>query len=80
MVGNGFRVEKATFYVVKNGTKCLLGKDTATKLGVLKVGLGVNALDGTFPKFSSVKPISQPCRRVPIPLETKINKKNSGIN
>lgn len=85
VVGNGFRVEKATFYVVKNGTKCLLGKDTATKLGVLKVGLGVNALDGTFPKFKnvkihipideSVKPISQPCRRVPIPLETKINKK-----
>ncbi|CAG9137613.1 unnamed protein product, partial [Plutella xylostella] len=84
IVGNG-KPLKATFFVVQNGTRNLLGKDTATKLGVLRIGLGINAIDGTFPKFrgvqihipidTSVKPVSQPCRRVPIPLEAKINKK-----
>lgn len=84
IVGNG-KTTKTTFYVVKNGTRNLLGKDAATKLGVLKIGLSINAVDGTFPKFrgvqihipidTSVKPVSQPCRRVPIPLEAKINKK-----
>lgn len=85
MVNSEFPTVKATFYVVKNGTRNLLGKDTAIKLGVLKLGIGVNAVDGRFPKFkdvqihipidTSVKPVSQPCRRVPIPLESKINKK-----
>lgn len=85
MVNNGLPGIKATFYVVKDGTRNLLGKDTATRLGVLKLGIGVNAIDGRFPKFKdvqihipidmSVKPVSQPCRRVPIPLEAKINKK-----
>ncbi|KAG7302949.1 hypothetical protein JYU34_012943 [Plutella xylostella] len=84
VVGNG-KPLKATFFVVQNGTRNLLGKDTATKLGVLRIGLAINAIDGTFPKFrgvqihipidTSVKPVSQPCRRVPIPLEAKINKK-----
>lgn len=84
-VGNGSTLQKETFYVVKSGTRNLLGKDTATKLGVLKVGLGVNAVDGTFPKIrgvqihipidKSIKPVSQPCRRVPVPLESKINRK-----
>lgn len=78
-IGNGSTSEKETFYVVKSGTRNLLGKDTAIKLGVLRVGLGVNAVEsGTFPKIKgvqihipidkSVKPVSQPCRRVPIPL------------
>lgn len=78
-VGNGLVLDKATFYVVKGGTRNLLGKDTAIKLDVLRVGLGVNAVEGTFPKMKdvqihipidkSIKPVSQPCRRVPIPLE-----------
>lgn len=78
--------DTATFYVIKNGKRNLLGKDSATKLGVLKVGLGINAIEqGVFPKFrdvqihipidETVKPVSQPCRRVPIPLENKINTK-----
>ncbi|XP_022827954.1 uncharacterized protein LOC111357464 isoform X5 [Spodoptera litura] len=46
---NGSTLQEETFYVVKSGTRNLLGKDTATKLGVLKVGLGVNAVDGKSP-------------------------------
>lgn len=84
-IGNNFSRGKATFFVVKDGTRNLLGKDTATCLGVLKIGLGVNIIDGKFPKFKdvqihipidkSIKPVAQPCRRVPVPLESKINKK-----
>lgn len=84
----GSNSKKAVFYVVRDGERNLLGKDTAVALGVLKIGLGVNAVaDKTtaFPKFKDVtleisineaiKPICQPYRRVPIPLEEKINHK-----
>ena len=75
-----------TFYVVKDGERNLLGKKTATALGVLKIGLNINTInDGPFPKFKdviisipidkSVRPVCQPYRRVPIPLEEKINNK-----
>lgn len=76
----------ATFYVVKHGSKNLLGKDTAISLNVLRIGLGINTVEEkTFPKFKgvkleiaiddSIKPVSQPYRRIPIPLETKVNAK-----
>ncbi|KOB66685.1 Uncharacterized protein OBRU01_20904 [Operophtera brumata] len=39
--GAGALIDRATFYVVKNSTRNLLGKETAIKLG-----LGVNAIDG----------------------------------
>ena len=75
-----------TFYVVKDGERNLLGKKTATALRVLKIGLNINTInDGPFPKFKdviisvpidkSVRPVCQPYRRVPIPLEAKINNK-----
>ncbi|XP_030767526.1 uncharacterized protein K02A2.6-like [Sitophilus oryzae] len=77
---------KAVFYVIKNGNKNLLGKRTAIELGVLKIGLhNVNATTSPFPKFKdtvvdipideTIQPVSQPYRRVPIPLEEKINRK-----
>ena len=82
----GAKTETAKFYVVKNGSKNLLGKTTSKSLGVLKLGLGINKIsDGTFPKFKdvvitipidkSIKPVCQPYRRVPILLESKINEK-----
>ncbi|XP_022836497.1 uncharacterized protein K02A2.6-like [Spodoptera litura] len=81
------RETKATFYVIADGTRDLLGKDTATEMGVLKVGLAVNQMDinKEFPKFKdvlveipidkNVQPVSQPLRRIPIPLEEKVSKK-----
>lgn len=39
----GHRVHTGTFYVVKDGTQDLLGKDTAILLKVLKLGLEVNS-------------------------------------
>lgn len=82
----GDQVQSGTFYVVKGGTRDLLGKDTAMSLKVLKLGLGVYQVsDNSFPKIKNiqlhisidktVKPVAQPCRRVPIPLEEKINDK-----
>lgn len=82
----GTKKKREIFYVVKDGTRNLLGKETAVLLGVLKIGLSINAVsDGGFSKFKdvkvdipidkSVRPICQPYRRVPIPLESKINAK-----
>lgn len=75
---------KTIFYVVRDGTRNLLGKNTAIKLGVLQIGLHVNAIQ-PFRKFKdvtiaipidkNVKPIIQPYRRIPIPLENKVNAK-----
>ncbi|XP_052758219.1 uncharacterized protein K02A2.6-like [Galleria mellonella] len=76
----------AKFYVINNGTRNLLGKETAMSLNILKLGISINLLNSdTFPKFKdvqldiaidkSITPICQPYRRVPIPLENKINKK-----
>lgn len=76
----------ATFYVIKNGTKNLLGRKTAKSLGVLRIGTNVNVnYVSTFPKFKNVlinipidenvRPVVQPYRRIPIPLESKVNDK-----
>lgn len=79
----------ATVYVIRNGTRDLLGKATAIELGVLQIGLHINTVDAkapiVFPKFKGVtvqipidktiKPVVQPYRRVPIPLEEKVTKK-----
>lgn len=82
------RKDCTTFYVISGGTKDLLGKTSALKLGVLRIGIGINQVENSitpFPKFKdvlveipiddSVKPVSQPCRRVPIPLEKKVDDK-----
>ncbi|XP_049874146.1 uncharacterized protein K02A2.6-like isoform X1 [Pectinophora gossypiella] len=88
LIAIGPEKQPAKFYVIKNGTRSLLGKETAKKLNVLKIGVSINSLHSqsdTFPKFKdiqldiaidkSVTPICQPYRRVPIPLESKINSK-----
>ncbi|XP_013167322.1 PREDICTED: uncharacterized protein K02A2.6-like [Papilio xuthus] len=83
------KTERATIYVIEDGTRNLLGKDTALRLGVLKLGEDVNQdkqfSKQSFPKFKgilieipidpTVKPVMQPYRRTPIPLEEKINMK-----
>ena len=80
---------KSTFYVIKNGTRDLLGKESAIALHVLKIGqintISKPPLEKPFPKFRgvtvqipidhSVKPVVQPHRRIPIPLEEKVAKK-----
>lgn len=74
----------STFYVIGNGNQSLLGRETATKLKVLRLGLKVNCIEGvkSFPKMKniqiklsidpSVKPVQQPLRRIPIALEQKV--------
>ncbi|KAL7291197.1 hypothetical protein TKK_0015038 [Trichogramma kaykai] len=76
---------QTTIYVIKDGTRDLLGKHTAIALGVLKIGLHINNITTEFPKFKNisveipidetVKPVIQPHRRIPIPLENKVNSK-----
>lgn len=74
----------ASFFVIKNGTQSLLGKDTALQLNVLRLGLEVKRIEtlAPFPKWNgppvklsidaSIKPIQQPIRRIPIALEDKV--------
>ncbi|CAG4936334.1 unnamed protein product [Parnassius apollo] len=81
------RSENATFYIIADGIRNLLGKDTAISMGVLRIGLPVNQMEKTtsFPRFKDVlieipidkkvQPVSQPYRRIPIPLEEKISNK-----
>uniref|UniRef100_A0A2H1X000 RNA-directed DNA polymerase n=1 Tax=Spodoptera frugiperda TaxID=7108 RepID=A0A2H1X000_SPOFR len=84
----GKKSEIATFYVISGGTQNLLGKVTATSLGVLQINIPTdvnNVETTTFPKFKdvlveipmdeSVKPVAQPYRRIPIPLEAKVEQK-----
>lgn len=75
-----------TFYVINGGTRDLLGKDSAIELGVLRVGVDINQVETKeFAKFKdilveipideTVKPVAQPYRRIPIPLEQKVKEK-----
>ena len=43
--------DKATFYIVKDGPQSLLGKMTAVRLGVLKLGLPSNQIESTVNKM-----------------------------
>ncbi|CAH2101616.1 unnamed protein product [Euphydryas editha] len=80
--------DRTTVYVIKEGSRDLLGKETAIRLGVLKLGIGINEITQSpkpFPKFKDVlveipvdencKPVSQPYRRIPIPIENKVERK-----
>nr|CAI5851788.1 unnamed protein product [Callosobruchus analis] len=80
------REESSVIYVIKGGSRDLLGKDSAIRLGVLKLGIGVDQIENQpFPKFKDLlveipidntqKPVSQPYRRIPIPIERKIELK-----
>lgn len=77
----------ADFYVFKDYGKILIGYDTATALGVLKIGENVNQIEMNerigkmkgivvnIPIDESVKPVAQPYRRMPVALEEIVNKK-----
>ncbi|XP_062541275.1 uncharacterized protein K02A2.6-like [Armigeres subalbatus] len=84
----GCRSTVAEFFVVNGGLKDILGDSTAKKLGVLKVGVGVNNVNVELKPFSkirgveatiemdpNIRPVFQPLRRVPIPIEAAVNSK-----
>uniref|UniRef100_A0ABD2VUW4 Reverse transcriptase domain-containing protein n=1 Tax=Trichogramma kaykai TaxID=54128 RepID=A0ABD2VUW4_9HYME len=72
-------------YVIKDGSRNLLGKNTVIAVGVLKLRINVNNISTEFPKFKNIsveipidrkeKPVMQPHRRIPIPLKEKVNSK-----
>lgn len=80
----------AEFFVVEGGQRCLLGDKTAKQLGILKVGLDINRVEGKpFPKMKGITakikmnpqiiPVYQPMRRIPIPLEESVDRKLDGL-
>ncbi|XP_062538771.1 uncharacterized protein LOC134207062 [Armigeres subalbatus] len=81
----GQKTTKADFFVVQGGQQCLLGDKTSKELGVLKVGLDIQNVEETWKPFAKisgiqiniqmdpeVKPVFQPLRKVPIPLEADL--------
>lgn len=84
----GTKTEPAEFYVVKGNGKFLIGRDTATAMGVLQISIPVNGVDmeckplGTIkdivvdiPIKPDVTPVVQPYRRIPVALEAKVDRK-----
>lgn len=84
----GERVTRAEFYVIKDGQRCLLGDRTAKTLGILRVGLDIQHVEQCDIPFSKIrdvqvqihmdptaKPVFQPLRRIPMPLENAVNRK-----
>ncbi|XP_049301210.1 uncharacterized protein LOC125774862 [Anopheles funestus] len=76
---------QAEFFVVEGGQRCLLGDRTAKQLGILKVGLDINRVEGKpFPKMKGITakirmnpqviPVYQPMRRIPLPLEESVDR------
>lgn len=80
----------ASFYVVNEGSKFLVGRDTAIALNILKIGMNINQIteNRSASKFSKikgilveiplrkdVKPVAQPYRRIPAPMQIKVDKK-----
>lgn len=77
----------AEFFVVKDYGRVLIGYETATSLKVLAIGENVNRIETeekagkikgivvNIPINPSVKPVAQPYRRIPVPLEEAVNDK-----
>ncbi|XP_049299930.1 uncharacterized protein K02A2.6-like [Anopheles funestus] len=84
----GIAKTTADFYVVGGDGKTLIGRDTATYMGVLKICVPVNAVDSKIGKLGTIKnivlelpikpdvtPFVQRYRRIPIGLEKLVDKK-----
>lgn len=81
----------AKFYVANEFGKFLLGFETATALGVLKIGYEINKVEETeqlgkikgvlidIPIKDNAKAVQQPYRRVPAPLEKIVDDKISDL-
>lgn len=86
----GNKRSMAKFYVIKGEGKLLIGRNTAEQLGILKMGedVNVNKISTVTNEFSKiknvmvnipvrgdVKPVIQPYRRIPVPLEKIVDEK-----
>ncbi|XP_055644734.1 uncharacterized protein K02A2.6-like [Toxorhynchites rutilus septentrionalis] len=84
----GKKSVRAEFFVIKGGQRSILGDETSKELGILLVGLHINRIASeaeSFPKIKDVqvqihtdpeiKPVFQPIRRIPIPLEAAVDQK-----
>lgn len=89
----GDRQSMELFYVANEVGKCLLGYETAKRLRVLKIGIDVNNVNDEeiaplskikgisveIPMKENFKPVQQPYRRVPAPLEKAVDEKISKL-
>lgn len=64
-------IKAADFYVINGEGRLLIGRDTATTMGILKIGSSVNAIE-TKSDYDA-KPVIQSYRRVPVQLEKLVD-------
>lgn len=84
------RQEVADFYVICSDWKILIGRDTAVKMGILRIGTTVNEIGSVdkreeigmmkgividIPIKADAKPVIQPYRRIPAALEKSVDAK-----
>lgn len=86
-IETAYRHRTADFYVVKDYGKILIGYETGIPLGILKMGENVNNVEHAsvlskikdfvidIPIDESVKPVAQPYRRIPVPIEAAVDQK-----
>ncbi|XP_055622755.1 uncharacterized protein K02A2.6-like [Toxorhynchites rutilus septentrionalis] len=81
--------DETNFYVIKGNGKILIGRDTATYMGVLRISVPVNEIEangscklGTIkdivvdiPIRTDIVPVAQPYRRIPVALEKLVDRK-----
>lgn len=85
VVGNKEHREQATFFVIKGKGVPLLGRETSMKLGVLKIGVNLMEKSNRVGKLKDfqiklpikkeVQPVRQPLRRIPVPIQEKLDEK-----
>lgn len=61
----------ARFYVMEGNGESLIGRRTAKQMGILKI----NGVIVDIPVRDDVKPVIQPYRRIPVPLEKVVDEK-----
>lgn len=87
-ITTGTKTVHAEFLVVEEGQRCLLGDKTAKQLGVLRVGINISQVGEVLKPLGKikgikvsiqanpdVKPVYQPMRRIPLPLEDAVGRK-----
>lgn len=85
LIETGSRKTVADFYVANEFGKFLIGWQTSFTLGILKIGYEINHINEEFGKIKDVqieipikkdvKPVQQPYRRIPAPLEKSVDEK-----
>lgn len=87
LIINNFQSHRAKFYVMKGAGEFLIGRDTVKAMGLVKYNtvrnvnkdipmlLKIKGITVDIPLKVDVKPVVQPYRRIPVPLEKTVDER-----